>query len=173
MDLFDAIEHRRSVRQFQTEKMLDDDMLQKILHAAVMAPSSGNTQCWRFIVVRDQNTKQRLAVEAGHQNFISQAPVAIVVCADLERAANTYGERGFGTYALQDTAAATENMLLAIHAMGLGACWVGAFDEKMASNILKLPKTIRPMAIIPIGFSAEPTKRVPPRRNLDEVVDFR
>ncbi|MFH1830268.1 MAG: nitroreductase family protein [Pseudomonadota bacterium] len=173
MELFDAIEHRRSVRQFENKKAIDDAVLQKILHAAMMAPSSGNTQCWRFIVVRDPNIKKRLALEAGHQGFIDQAPVAIVVCADLERAASTYGERGFGTYSLQDAAAATENMLLAAHALGLGACWVGAFDEKMASNILELPKGLRPLAIIPIGFSAEPTKRVPPRRKLDEVVDFR
>jgi nitroreductase len=173
MDTFEAIESRRSVRQFKPERKITDEELNRILHSAVMAPSAGNTQCWRFVVVRSDDVKNRLATEAGHQHFINQAPLAIVVCADLARAHENYGARGRDTYALQETAAAVQNMLLAAKALGLGACWVGSFDEKKASEILDLKENIRPLAIIPIGVAAEPTKRVPPRRNVKEVVDFR
>ncbi len=173
MDIFEAIESRRSVRQFKSDREVTDEELNKILHSAVMAPSAGNAQCWRFVVVRNADLKNRLATEAGHQHFINQAPLVIVVCADLARANENYGARGRDTYALQETAAATENILLAAMAMGLGACWVGSFDEKVASEILDLKESIRPLAIIPIGAAAEPTKRVPPRRNVKEIVDFR
>ena len=173
MEIFEAIEGRRSVRQFKPDREISDDELNKILNAAIMAPSSGNTQCWRFVVIRDSSLKSRIATEAGHQLFIKQAPVVIVVCADLECALSTYGARGRDTYALQDTAAATENMLLVVRELGLGACWVGAFDEDKAAEILELPKSIRPLAIVPIGAPDEPAKRVPPRRNLKDVVDFR
>jgi len=173
MELFDVIEHRRSVRQFRADREISEEELEKILHAAIMAPSSGNTQCWRFVVIRDPELRRRIATEAGHQLFISQAPVTVVVCADLNRAYETYGTRGRDTYSLQDTAAAAENMLLAAWGLGLGACWVGAFDEEKAAEILDLPKGVRPLSIIPIGAPAEPTKRVPPRRDFKEVVDLR
>lgn len=173
MDIFEAIESRRSVRQFRSDREVTDEELNRILHSAVMAPSAGNAQCWRFVVVRGADVKKRLATEAGHQHFINQAPLAIVVCADLARAHENYGARGENTYALQETAAAIQNMLLAARSMGLGACWVGSFDERKASEILDLKKSIRPVAIIPIGAAAEPAKRVPPRRNVKEVVDYR
>jgi len=173
MDIFEAIESRRSVRQFDSDREVTDDELGRILHSAVMAPSAGNAQCWRFVVVRDGELKSRLATEAGHQHFIKQAPLVIVVCADLEQANENYGTRGRDTYSLQETAAAVENMLLAARALGLGACWVGSFDEGKASGILDLKENIRPLAIIPIGAAAEPTKRVPPRRDIKEVVEYR
>lgn len=173
MELFEAIEGRRSVRQFERSGVVSDEALRKILHAGVMAPSSGNSQCWRFIVVRDDMIKRRLASEAGHQMFIEQAPVAIVVCADLSAAAAKYGERGSQTFVLQDTAAAIQNMMLAAHALGLGSCWVGAFDESKAVNILELAPHLRPIAMIPIGVPAEKPTRIPPRRSLEEVAEFR
>lgn len=173
MDIFEAIETRRSVRQFKSDRDITDEEIEKILHAAVMAPSAGNLQCWHFVVVRDQFLRSQLAKEAGRQLFIEQAPVIVVVCADLEKSQHTYGDRGHSTYALQNTAAATENMLLAARALDLGACWVGSFDEAKASEILVLPKGMRPVAMIPIGVPAEPTKRIPPRRNIDEVVEYR
>jgi nitroreductase len=173
MDIFEAISKRHSVRQFHGNRPIDDSVVRNILEAGIKAPSAGNGQPWHFVVVRDQNLKHRLAVEAGHQPFIAQAPVTIVVCADLDRAERNYGQRGRHTYALQDTAAAIENMLLATCALGLGACWVGAFDEGVAASILGLPGHLRPLAILPIGVPAEPAVRVPPRRALREVTTFR
>lgn len=173
MDIFEAISRRRSIRQFDPEGQVDDEAVKKILGAGTAAPSAGNGQSWRFIVVRDRELKHRLAFEAGHQRFIDQAPVAIVVCADLSAAEKSYGERGRSTYALQDTAAAIENMLLAVTAMGLGSCWVGAFNEGVAAEILGLSSDVRPLAILPIGHPAEPALRVPPRRGLEDVAAFR
>lgn len=173
MDLFDAISKRRSIRQFKVDGVVDEASVLKILEAAFLAPSAGNGQSWRFEVVRDKELKRRLATEAGHQHFIEQVPVAIVVCIDLDLAAKKYGERGRNTYGLQDTAAAVENMLLAVTALGLGSCWVGAFDESIAAKILDLPSNIRPVAILPIGVPNEPAVRVPPRKRLQDVVRFR
>lgn len=173
MDIFEAIEGRRSVRQFRPGRDITDEELERILRSAIMAPSSGNSQCWKFVVIRDGALKERIATEAGHQNFIAQAPIAIVVCADLARADEKYGTRGRDTYSLQDTAAAIQNMLLTVWAMGLGACWIGAFDEEKAAEILDLPQGLRPVAIVPVGDPAEPNNRIPPRRNMKEVVEVR
>lgn len=173
MDLFEAIAKRRSVRQFRSDAPVDDAIVRKILEAGIAAPTAGNGQPWRFIVVRDGALKKRLAFEAGHQRFIDQAPVAIVVCADLDEAEKQYGKRGRKTYALQDTAAAIENILLAAVGLGLGSCWVGAFNESVAAEILELPSHVRPLAILPIGISAEPGSRAPVRHKLEKVAIFR
>lgn len=173
MDLLAAIEKRRSVRDFDPGRPVDEKAVEAILSAGIKAPSAGNGQDWHFVVVRDQKLKHRLAFESGHQKFIEQVPVVIVVCADLERAAMGYGTRGRDTYSLQDTAAAVENMLLVIVSMGLGACWVGAFDEAAASRILDLPKNLRPVAMLPVGVPAEVRARPTPRRPVGEVATYK
>jgi len=172
VDIFEAISKRRSIRQYDPTKPVGDEVVQKVLDAAIAAPNAGNGQNWRFVVVRDKELRHKLAFEAGHQKFIEEAPVAIVVCSDLEGAAETYGDRGSNTYALQETAAAVENMLLVITALGFGSCWVGAFNESVASVILGLPQNVRPLAIIPIGVPLEPVTRIPPRKKLEDVVTF-
>ncbi len=173
MDFFEVINSRRSVRKFKQDVPVSDEQVRKILDAAIMAPSAGNGQSWHFVVLRDKALKGEIAAKAGHQAFIDQAPVAIVVCADMERAGSKYGDRGRGTYALQETAAAVENMLLAANALSLASCWVGAFDEAKAAEILKLPSHLRPVAILPIGAPAEHAVRVPQRRHIEDVTEFR
>ena len=91
MELSEAIIKRRSVRQFKPDNV-SDEIVNKILSAAIAAPTAGNGQSWHFVVVRDDKLRHSLAVDAGHQHFIHQAPVVIVVCADLDRA-----ERGYGS----------------------------------------------------------------------------
>jgi len=171
MEFFGVINKRRSVRQFKSDP-IPNEHIEKILGAAHLAPSAGNTQCPRFYVIKDPEVKRRLATEAGHQLFIAQAPIAIVMVADLDAVGTGYGERGRSTYALQDTAVAAENILLAATALGYGSCWVGAFDEAAAARILGLPATMRPVAILPIGVPDEPTTRVPPRKKIEEVTKF-
>ncbi|MBC7093689.1 nitroreductase family protein [Candidatus Bipolaricaulota bacterium] len=171
MDVTEAIKRRRSVRRYTGDPVTEDDV-RAVLTAAIWAPSAGNAQPWRFIVVRDRALREGL-VEAAHgQRFLAEAPVVIVVCADLARARRAYGERGATLYCLQDTAAAIQNMLLAATSQGLGSCWVGAFDEGKASELLKLPTGLRPVALIPLGRFKEPS---PPqeRRPLSEVVEYR
>jgi nitroreductase len=168
MDLWEVIERRRSVRAFQGSDV-SVSTVQKILEAAVRAPSAGNRQPWHFVVVRRKAVKEALAQAASGQDLLAEAPVVIVVCADAERSATRYGSRGRSLYCLQDTAAATEHILLAATALGLGSCWVGAFDEGAAARALDLPAQLRPVAMVPIGQAASESTGRTARRSLAEV----
>lgn len=166
MDIFQAITGRRSVRAFKPDPV-SEEILVKILEAAQWAPSAGNMQARDFIVVEDQDTKVKLAEASWGQYFIAEAPVVVVVCANLERSAQRYGERGRALYAVLDAAAAVENLLLAAYALGLGTCWIGAFDDDRVKRILSLPDHVRPIAIIPVGYPGRqprPTPRIPVAR---------
>lgn len=168
MDVFEAIKGRRSVRAFRSNPIKEED-LQRILDVARLAPSAGNCQPLELIVVRDRATKQRLVRAAHGQSFIAEAPVAIVVCANIPRTSGRYGRRGEELYCIQDTAAATQNIHLAAYALGYATCWIGAFDEKAAADVIKAPLGVRPVAIVPIGKPAE--KPSPPQRMpLDKIV---
>jgi len=172
LDFWQVIEERRSVRNYDVERDVPPEMVQRILEAAIRAPSAGNCQPWHFVVIRGKQTKELLTEAAYGQRFIAEAPVVIVVCADPARSAQRYRSRGVRLYCLQDTAAAAEHILLAVTALGLGACWVGAFDESAASQALGLPTSFRPVAIVPIGYPIAHHHRVS-RRSLKEVVTFR
>lgn len=167
MDLFDAIKGRRSVRIFQPKELSEED-LTNIFEAARWAPSAGNIQPWILIAVKSCEKKIKLAKAALGQDFIAEAPIVIVTCVDLHQAHSTYGERGEALYCLQDSAAAIQNMLLASFALGLGGCWVGAFQEETVSKILGLTQRYKPVALIPIGYPAEkPTIR---KKTLKEII---
>lgn len=157
MYAFEAILTRRSVRGFE-KKPIDDKLIGVILYAATHAPSAGNIQEWEFIVVKEDEQKKKLAKAALGQDFIAKAPIIIVVCANLARVSLKYGKRGEVLYAIQDTAFAIQNMMLAAHALGLGSCLV-AFDDDSVMEILELPDNIRPVAIMPIGYSAEKSEK--------------
>lgn len=167
MDFWSVLERRHSMRAFQSAPV-SDEAVERILDAAIRAPSAGNRQPWHFVIVRNARAKAALEQAAYGQSFVSEAPVVIVVCAEPERSAARYGERGRRLYCLQDTAAAVENILLAATALGLGACWVGAFDEAAAARAVALPEHFRPVALVPLGVPAE-SPEATPRRTLDEV----
>lgn len=153
---------RVSIRKFKPNP-IPDEVIIEILKAGNAAPSAGNLQARDFIVVKNQDTKIKLAKAALNQMFIAEAPVVIVVCANYPRSMRVYGERG-KLYAEQDATAAVENILLAVHMLGLGAVWVGAFDEAKVATILGIPAYARPIAIIPIGYpdeKPEPRPRYP------------
>jgi nitroreductase len=151
MELVEAIKTRRSVRRFD-KKPVDDKVIHEIIELGNLAPSAGNLQPRDFIIVKKQEIKEQLAHVALDQRFVAEAPVVVVVCANLKRTAH-YGSRGRELYCIQDSAASIENMLLAIVEYGLSCCWVGAFDEHAASQILNLPSHVRPVAMLPIGYS--------------------
>lgn len=164
MNIFEAIVNRRSVREFIRDKPVDDKLIGVMLHMATQAPSAGNMQDWEFVVVKDEELKKRIAFAALRQNFIAEAPVVIVVCSNLNKISMRYGERGERMYSLQDTSYASMNILLSATTLGLGSCLVAAFDEESVRSILSLPETLRPVAIIPIGYSdekPEQPKRIP------------
>jgi nitroreductase len=167
LDVFTAIKTRRSIRAF-TDKQVTDEEVTKLIEAARWAPSAGNIQPWEFIIVKDPEVKHGLCEAAMNQTFIEEAPVVIVVCADPVRSSRRYSSRGINLYCLQDTAAATQNILLTAHAMGLAACWVGAFNEEAARRTLNVPDELRPIAIIPVGHPAE-KPRARSRRSWDEI----
>jgi nitroreductase len=165
--LLELIGSRHSVRRFSSTPITAETE-QRLLAAACAAPSAGNGQPWFFVRVRSAELRARLCVAALSQRLVVEAPLCVVVCADERRALQAYGERGVSLYCLQDTAAATENLLLAAHALGLGACWVGAFRERDVAALLELPEHLRPVAIVPIGVPDEEPSS-PGRRPLDEV----
>ncbi|NLO89337.1 MAG: nitroreductase family protein [Clostridia bacterium] len=171
-DVFEVIKERKSIRAFKSQD-IPDTTVTRLLEAASRAPSAGNLQPWKFYVVKIREIKEKLAGAAYNQRFIIQAPVVIVVCALPEESALRYGERGRSLYCIQDTAAAVQNLLLSAWALGIGSCWVGAFDEGAATSALELSKRERPVAIIPLGYPAEEghfgkTSRKP----LEKVVEF-
>ena len=163
MDIVTCIEGRRSTRTFSPEP-IEESIVNEALRMANLAPSAGNLQARDFIVVKDENVKEALSKAAYDQDFVRTAPIVVVFCANLERIAGRYGDRGRTLYCLQDSAAAAENMILYLHSKGVGTVWVGAFDETKARKILNIPSEARPVAIVPIGYPAEEevrTSRIP------------
>lgn len=167
MELLKAISERRSIRSFRPDPLPERD-LKTMLEAACMAPSAGNCQPWEFVIVRSEKGKEALADAAYGQYFLTEAPVVVVVCANLERSASRYGGRGEQMYCLQDTAAAIQNLLLTAHSLGYGTCWIGAFDDEAVARAIRAPRGIRPVAIIPIGKPAE-RPRAPERIPLERL----
>jgi len=154
MDLFDVFARRYSVRAYQPGP-LPEAALQAILEAAGAAPSAGNMQAYEIVVVREPERKKRLAQASLDQTFMVDAPVLIVFLANPERNAARYGRRGRELYALQDATIACAYAQLAATALGLGTCWIGAFDEEPVREAIEAPAAWRPVAILPIGVPAD------------------
>ncbi len=158
MDIFDVIEARRSIRKFKPGT-IPKSKLGKILEAARQAPSGGNRQPWRFIIVTDWERKRELAKAANNQKFIADAGVIIVVLGIRE-----VSERWFS----QDPMIATEHMILAATALEYGTCWIGAFSEEEVKQLLKIPEDVSVIVLLPIGIPAEtPESRT--RKEISEI----
>ena len=175
MELFEAIRGRRSIRSY-TEEEVTDAELNAILEAATWAPSPCNKQSWRFVVVRKPETIEKLYKAASystqHQIFVKKAKIVIVVCTDLGLYRTFPNkERALNLFTIQETAAATQNLLLAAHALGLGACWVSLFSEDQVKEALALPKNVRPLVIVPLGHTKSRTNPKP-RKLLKDVVNY-
>ncbi len=151
MDTLQAIMTRRSVRQFADEPV-SPEAVDCILKAAMAAPSAGNQQPWQFVVLTERALLDKMADIHPHAQMIRQTPVAVLVCGDLKREVHT-------GYWVQDCAAASQNLLLAVHAQGLGAVWTGVYPREdrvtAIQAALGLPEHIVPIALIPIGVPAE------------------
>jgi nitroreductase len=168
MEVFEAIKNRRSIRKFKDE-IPEDELIKKIIEAGIWAPSAGDLQSWDAVVVKDDQTKVQIAVAAYVQEFVAKAPVLIVMCANRANAGARYGERGRDLYCIQDAACAALNIMLRAYDLGLGSAWVGAFREEDVRDELGLPDHVRPVALIPIGYSDEEPE-APPRRSIEEVI---
>lgn len=170
MEFSEVIAKRRSVRHFNSKLEVSEADIRALLEAAVAAPTAGNIQPWRFTVVRTLEARERLA-GALRQRWATAAPVVIVVSLDPRPCAARYGDRGEFLYGIQDTAAAVENILLTAVDRGLASCWIGAFDEEAVRDAIGVSAPITPVAILPIGYSAESAGR-PARRPLAEVTTW-
>jgi nitroreductase len=184
MELMEAIKGRRSIRRY-TSRAVDDKTLETILEAARQAPSWANSQCWRFVVVRDSQTRNRLAdtaieVNEGRPNRGAEAmritPIAIVVCAEM-RKAGYYVKGGKepvtdkGDWYMYDVALAMQNLTLAAHALGLGTVHIGAFNAIKVAEILGVPEGYAVVAMTPLGYpDEEPNPR--PRKEMAEIVFY-
>lgn len=169
MELQEAIHNRRSIRAFAPDAVRED-LLRNLIDLANWAPSAGNLQARDFVIVRDAATRQALARAALDQAFLADAPAVVVVCTNSRRIAR-YGRRGRDLYAIQDAAAATQNLLLAAHEAGLGTTWVGAFDEDAVRGLLRFPQDARPVALVPIGKPAD-RPGAPNRLSLTEILHW-
>jgi len=165
METQDCIKSRRTIRQFKAQDV-GQDQVHIIVEAGKWAPSAGNLQNWRFIVVRDPDVKTQLADACVQQLWIETAPVVLVIVSDLEKAGEFYGTRGKDVYSRHNAAACGQNMLLAAHDIGLASAWVGAFDEDMIARTLGLPSGQRAEVVLPFGYADE--KPAPPPRFLYE-----
>jgi nitroreductase len=152
----EIFKRRHAVRSYQSRSLSRKDLL-AILAAADSAPSAGGLKAREVIVVTDDATKKRL-VEAAHgQEFVAQAPVIFVFWSVPSRSASKYGVRGRDLFALQDATIATSFAWLQAVASGLGACWVGAFDDEAVRSIFRerIGRDWRPVALLPVGYAAE------------------
>lgn len=151
MDTLLAIQTRRSVRKY-TDRHIDEEQLDAILKAAMAAPSAGNAQPWRFVVVDDKKLLSAIASLSPYAGMAASAPMAILLCGDQS------AEKYPGFWA-QDCAAAMQNMLLAAHAMGLGAVWCGIHpDAKREADFAKtfnLPKEVYAFGVMVLGHPAD------------------
>lgn len=170
MEVFDAIRTRRSIRKFKDKEVSWDNIV-TIMQAGKYAPSAGNLQNWKFIVVKNDAKRQAISKACLQQEWMEVAPVFIVVVAEPEKMERYYGTRGARLYTIQGCAAAIENMLLTAHSLGLGSCWIGAFDEDEIWRILNLPEEKSVQAIIPIGYADE-TPESPPKYRIEHMMFF-
>ena len=148
---------------------VEKEKLHAILETACSAPSAGDLQAYKIIVISDAQKRLALSSAADNQEFIADAPACLAFCADPDRSAEKFGERGHELYAVQDTTIAAAYAQLAIVAAGMGSTWVGYFDEEKVKSILELDQQLVPVALISLGYPAElpePTTR----RRIDEVV---
>jgi nitroreductase len=170
MDIFQAIRDRRSIRKYR-DVPVEWEKIGQVLDAARLAPSWKNMQCWRFLVLTDSDKRATLLDAFPDDNpgkkAIAMAPVVIVVCADP---AESDVENGI-PYFIADTAIAFEHLCLAAHALGLGTCWMGWYDEATIKNGLDIPGNIRIVGITPLGYpDQEPKAR--PRKEMDQIAFY-
>lgn len=164
MEIIDAIKTRRSIRKF-LDQAVKKNLLLELVNCGIWAPSAGNMQTWRFVIVTDPNQIHK--IKNLSPGIFDKPQGIIVVCSDFDEAVEKSGLQG-EHFAVIDAAMAAENILLAAHDKGLGACVIGSFHQLALQRLLNLPSNIRPILLIILGFPAEVPK--PPKRKFEEIV---
>lgn len=166
MDVFSAIQDRRSIRKYSS-RPIEEEKLKKILEAGRLSPSANNKQSWKFIVVRDSLLKESLMEAAGGQLFVGQAPAVLILCGTEPDSIMFCGQHRYTV----DLSIAMSFMVLEACELGIGTCWLGHFNEEKVKHILGIPKNVRVVAMTPLGYADEsPAAR--PRKALDEIVCY-
>lgn len=198
MDVLEAVATRRSIRKF-TGEAVPDELLDKVLEAARLAPSTSNTQSWKFKVVTDPATRREIKEAAFGQRFLEEAPVVIACCIDLEafkergkqtmrlvlrgvrpsvemalRSVRGTKDKDFDTERLiingtMNVTIAVEHMILAAESLGLGTCWVRAFDPGKVSELLGLPDGVVLLNLLALGYPGQ-RPRARPRKAMEEIM---
>lgn len=166
MDVFEAINERKSIRKYNNTDV-EDQKLQKILESARIAPSAANRQEWKFLVVKEQESRDKLVEAANGQEFVGQAPVTIVACSTESERIMPCGQHAYTV----DISIAVSFMMLEATELGLGTCWLGAFDERKVKEILGIPDDIRVPAMFTLGYPDE-TPAPRPRKAIGDVVCY-
>jgi len=170
MSIFDCIRTRRSIRKYK-DKQVPWDNVVEILQAGKYAPFAGNIFNVKFIVVKNEAKRKAIAEASVQQYWMQDAPIHILVIGEPEKAERYYGTRGTRLYTIQGAAAAIENMLLTATSLGLGSCWVGAFDEEEIRRLCNLPEHVNVQGIVTIGYADE-TPQAPPKHRIEHVMFF-
>jgi nitroreductase len=168
MEFFEVIKNRRSMRKYANTPV-EEGKLQEILEAINRAPSAGNLQAYEVYIVRKSEQRQALSKAALDQEFLAEAPLVLIFCANPMRSVERYAERGMELYCIQDATIACTFAMLAAKALGLDTVWIGAFNEQAVSEILLLPEILRPIAMLPIGYAGK-TPNPRPRRSLKDLI---
>jgi nitroreductase len=172
MDFDEVIKRRKMIREYDSDRQqIRAGIITKLIRNAHRAPSAGHTQVQEFIIVKDSSTKKKLRKAAVNQEYVERAPLLIVVCSNTSRSVGRYGSRGTEFYSIIDGAFASMLILLSAVNEGIGACFVGAFQDNKVSDILELPKDVRPIGIICIGYAAEKPEKLE-RINLKALVHY-
>ncbi len=175
MNVFSDIRGRRSVRKFLARDV-EDEKIKRVLEAARWAPSWANTQCWRFILVRDPERKRLLSetLPTGNpaRRSVAEAPVVLCVCGELGKSGYYRGDvvTDKGDWYMFDLGLSTQNILLEAYEQGLGSVVVGYFDSGKAEKILNVPNGFKLVCLIPMGYPERAPFRAPERKKLSELV---
>jgi nitroreductase len=156
MEVTKTIEERRSIKKY-LNKEVPLKIILDLIDAAHYAPSSGNLQNWRFIIVKDNKTKQKLAESCIEQLWMCEAPIFIVICSDREHLQSFY-EQHKNTYSIQNCAIAAQNIMLKAHSLKLGTCFVAGFSKMQIKRILDISEGVEPESIVTVGYPAEKPK---------------
>jgi nitroreductase len=167
LNVFEAIRKRKSVRSYK-DKEVEQEKLMKILEAARLAPSAANKQEWRFVVVRDKEKRKKLSEAARGQKFVAEAPVVIACCAETDFHEMTCGQLCYPI----DVAIAIDHITLAAVEEDLGTCWIGAFYEDKAKDILDIPDRIRIVELLTLGYPTDDSIKKKSRLPMEKIVKW-
>lgn len=167
MNVLRAIKTRRSVRNY-LDRPVEEKKLNAVLEAGRLAPSAGNRQEWRFVVVRDPAIKMKLSEAANGQKFVGEASVVIVACAETDDHIMSCGQPSYPI----DVAIALDHISLVATELGLGTCWIGAFNERKVKKILRIPEEVRVVELMPLGYPATQTVKEKFRLPFDKIVKY-